>query len=176
MERKDIEKIAKTLKRHPIALNETSVKLHYGKEEIHQLIPHRAPFSLVDRITRIDLPNQSIEATSAIAQEDPIFEGHFPEHPVYPGVFQIELMGQAGLCLAAFVIHQTTSVKEASPVKGLFTKVHYAGFQGQIFPGDSLTILVQMLEYDDYLGIVGAQILKNGKIVSYAILEVYFEA
>lgn len=176
MERNDIEKCIKSLKRHPILLNDSAVtELNYGKAEIHQLIPHRDPFSLVDRIVRVSLTDQSIEAESTIAPDNPIFEGHFPEQPVYPGVFQIEMMGQAGLCLAAFVLHETTNLLALKSIKGLFTKVHHAGFQGQILPGDSLTILVQMLEYDEYLGIVAAQILKDNKIVSHAILEVYFD-
>lgn len=167
--------LIKQLKRKVITFPESdTVQVDYQKEVINRLIPHRPPFNLVDKINKISLSEQTIAATTTISKEDPIFEGHFPEQPVYPGVLQIEMMGQVGLCLSAFVIHQTTDGAKTKPVKGLFTRVHNAGFIGQVFPGDQLIILAQMVEFDEFLGIVAAQILKAGKIISHSISEVYF--
>lgn len=175
MQLEDTERLIKSLKKQPLPLPEaTTVDVDYGKDLIHCLIPHRAPFSLVDFIKRINLPEQTLGAEATISKEDPVFQGHFPGQPIYPGVLQIELMAQAGLCLSGFVLHQTTQIKAAKPVRGWFTRVHNAGFIGNVLPGDHLEVRAQLIEFDVFLGIVAAQILKDDHIISHCICEVYF--
>lgn len=175
MQPEETNQLIKRLKRQFIELpSESTTTVDYQKEAIYQLIPHRPPFNLVDQICAINLQNQTIKATTTIAEDDPIFEGHFPGQPVYPGVFQIEMMGQVGLCLASFALWKTTEITQTKPIKGLFTRVHNAGFISQILPGDTLDILAQLVEFDEFLGIVAAQIVKDDQIIAHSISEVYF--
>jgi 3-hydroxyacyl-[acyl-carrier-protein] dehydratase len=67
--------------------------------EILKILPHRFPFLLVDRITALT-PGESIEGFKNITIGEQIFQGHFPDHPIYPGVMIIEGMAQAGGVLA----------------------------------------------------------------------------
>ena len=152
-----------------------SVTVNHGKKDIYKIIPHRPPFDFISSITGISLKNQAIEVTSNVDAADPVFAGHFPGEPVYPGVFQIETMGQAGLCLAYFVKNNTTAVSdENEPVKGLFTRVHNAGFIKGVRPGDHLIIRAKMIENDDFFGIMSAQVLIGSEIYAHSILEVYY--
>ena len=170
------EVLIHSLKRDVLAMPaEGLTKVSYGKEDIYKIIPHRAPFDLVTSITAVNLPEEVIEVTSFIDPADPIFAGHFPGHPVYPGVMQIEAMGQAGLCLAYFNKNKTTIITDdAEPVKGLFTRVHNTGFNKGVVPGDTLTIRVKSIEDDDFMGLMSAQVLINNEIISHSILEVYY--
>jgi 3-hydroxyacyl-[acyl-carrier-protein] dehydratase len=165
------------LKRKPIApVAFTAVSVDYAAADIQQIIPHRDPFLLLDTITHIDLTEQSAIGHYVIDAENPIFKGHFPGNPVYPGVLQLESMGQLGLALAHFVIHNTTAIPAiTTQVRGLFTKILHAGFQNRLLPGDVMDISAKIIEYDDFLGKIAAQVHCREKLCSYAMLEVYFE-
>jgi len=164
------------LKREMIQMPaESSSLVNYIGSDINELIPHRPPFALISAITAINLKETSIQATSEINPNDPIFAGHFPGAPVYPGVMQIEAMGQAGLCLAYFVKNNTLEIKKENlAVKGLFTRVHNAGFNKGVQPGDTLIIRVKSIEDDDFMGLMAAQVIMNNEVYSHSILEVYY--
>ena len=170
------EALTGSLKRDILHLPaESTVKVNFGREDIYKIIPHRPPFALISSITAINLRETIIEATSTIDPADPLFAGHFPGAPVYPGVMQIETMGQAGLCLAYFVKNNTLEIKEGdTPVKGLFTRVHNAGFNKGVLPGDVLTVRVKSIEDDEFMGLMSAQIILNNAVCSHSILEVYY--
>jgi len=154
---------------------ESTANVSFSKEDIYNIIPHRPPFALITSITAINLTETTIEVTSKVDPADPLFAGHFPGQPVYPGVMQIESMGQAGLCLSYFVKNNTLEIKESNtPVKGLFTRVHNAGFNKGVMPGDTLTIRVKSIEDDDFMGLMSAQVIINNEIYSHSILEVYY--
>ncbi len=170
------EQLIHSLKREAITLPaEGLTTLSYDIEDIYKIIPHRPPFALVKSLVAVNLEKGILEATSFISPEDPIFKGHFPDQPVYPGVMQIEAMGQAGLCLSYFIKNNTTQItNESEPVKGLFTRVHNAGFNKGVMPNDTLTLRVQSIEDDDFMGLMSAQVLINNEIISHSILEVYY--
>ncbi len=75
--------------------------------DIIKLIPHRYPFLLIDKITDIDL-NKSVTGIKAVTFNEPYFPGHFPEHPVMPGVLILEAMAQTAACLISYE-HQSLS-------------------------------------------------------------------
>lgn len=147
----------------------------FGRSEIDRIIPHRPPFAFVDRIVAVDLDAAMIEVESDLDPGEPVFSGHFPGRPVYPGVLQIETMGQAGLCLAFFTRNRTLDIDDgARPVEGLFTRVHQAVFQQPVAPGARLTVRARMLDDNDMTGIVAAQVLVDRAVCSFAVLEVYY--
>ncbi|MBA3664833.1 MAG: beta-hydroxyacyl-ACP dehydratase [Bacteroidetes bacterium] len=170
------EALIGSLKRDVLKMPAVStISVSFSKEDIYKIIPHRPPFALISSIVAVNLEEMVIEVTSRIVPEDPIFAGHFPGNPVYPGVMQIEAMGQAGLCLAYFVKNNTLKIEGSNiPVKGLFTRVHNAGFNKGVFPGDTLTIRVKSIEDDDFMGLMAAQVTINNDIYSHSILEVYY--
>ncbi|RXT80079.1 3-hydroxyacyl-[acyl-carrier-protein] dehydratase FabZ, partial [Pseudomonas syringae] len=69
-------------------------------KEIREYLPHRYPFLLVDRVTELDIENKNIRAYKNVSVNEPFFNGHFPEHPIMPGVLIIEAMAQAAGILA----------------------------------------------------------------------------
>lgn len=170
------ESIVDRLKHKPLLLAAASTtRLSYGKAEIARILPHRQPVDFIDSINALDLGNELIEVTSLVAKNDPVFAGHFPDHAVYPGIYQIETMGQAALCLTYFVQQQSVVIAEdCTPIRCLFTRVHNVGFVKLINPGDALTVRATVLERDETTGIVGAQILIKEQIYSHAVLQANF--
>jgi 3-hydroxyacyl-[acyl-carrier-protein] dehydratase len=171
----DREKVIKSLKRHKLPFaEEGAVDVDYSRADIEKILPHRNPFALLDRITRMNRVDQVITTETVIDPNDAVFAGHFPGHPVYPGVLQIEMMGQAGLALIYFLNNNTDLIKEDNkPVVGLFTRVHNAGFIHAVEPGDKLEVRARMHEYDEFLGIMVVQIWKGDQLCSHSILEAY---
>lgn len=167
--------IVRSLKRKPMELGQGASRVRFGKEEIRRIIPHRPPMELVDTIEGLDLEGGMIEATSLVPADSPLFAGHFPGNPVYPGVYQVETMGQAALCLAHFMRNRTAVVASDAVATGcLFTRIHNASFQELVGPGDCLTVLVKILDVDDCGGLMAAQIISGGRVCSHSILEAVF--
>lgn len=165
----------KILKREAMQFpSEGTNALYFETNQVNKILPHRAPLALVQSITKLNIPLQLIKTETKIDTSDPVFSGHFPNHPVYPGIYQIEMMGQAGLCLMYFLQNQSIEIlADQKPVMGLFTRVHNASFLKPIYPGDTVQVIAKMIEYDDYLGIMAVQMLNSGLICSHAILEAY---
>jgi 3-hydroxymyristoyl/3-hydroxydecanoyl-(acyl carrier protein) dehydratase len=147
----------------------------YGRSEIERILPHRDPLLLVDAVTAVDLENRRIKGKFMPKPEDPTFRGHFPGDPVYPGAFQIEAMGQLGLCLAHFVTNHTTSItQDAHPVAVRALRVHHAQYIDAVLPGDVIDTYAALLEEDGMTATCTGQMVKGGRVVSLAIQEVYF--
>jgi len=70
---------------------------------ITRILPHREPVLLVDRLTGISFEEEAIAGSRFISPADPVFAGHFPDFPVYPGTLEVEMIGQLGLCLHYFL-------------------------------------------------------------------------
>ncbi len=104
-------------------------------EKILELLPHRFPFLLIDRV--LELTDDKIVALKNVTYNEPYFPGHFPGAPVMPGVLQIEAMAQAGGILASKVI-QFDPVNQVM----LFLSIDAAKFRRPVVPGDQLIIEV----------------------------------
>jgi len=154
---------------------EDTTEVHFGRMEIERLLRHRDPFLLVDTITGVDLDQAAVRGTRTVRPDDPVFTGHFPGQPIYPGVLQVEIMGQLGVCLTHFATRGTHEIApDAEPADVRAFKVHHALFQTEVLPGDELTVLATLLDLDDYTAVCAGQLLRAGTICSLAVMEVYF--
>lgn len=111
----------------------------YDIEKIMQILPHRYPFLLIDRILEL-VPGDSVLALKNVTINEPFFQGHFPNNPIMPGVLIIEAMGQAGGVLAS---HSLPSEKEGALI--YFMGMDKVRFRKQVEPGDQLILKLKIL-------------------------------
>ncbi len=107
--------------------------------DIIKLIPHRHPFLLIDKITDINL-NKSIIGIKAVTFNEPYFPGHFPEHPVMPGVLILEGMAQTAACLISY---EYQSLSKNNLV--FFTGIDKAKFRKPVTPGCVLFFKIYLI-------------------------------
>ena len=112
------------------------MKLPLGPAEIRGLIPHRYPFLLVDRIEELE-PGIRAVGIKNVTQNEPFFQGHFPDYPVMPGVLIIEAMAQVG---AVGVI----AGGQHRDRLALFAGIDGVRFRRQVLPGDVLRMEVEI--------------------------------
>ena len=118
-------------------MNET-VKLPIDVTRIQELLPHRYPFLLVDRVIAYE-PHKSIVAVKNVSINEPFFQGHFIGHPVMPGVLVIEALAQAG-----GVLTQLSRGTVAHNKLFYLVKIDNARFSRMVVPGDVLELHVQI--------------------------------
>ncbi|MEZ4323413.1 MAG: 3-hydroxyacyl-ACP dehydratase FabZ family protein [Myxococcota bacterium] len=135
---------------------------------VEAMIPHRPPMRLVDRVEAVDLEGPRIRGARRVAVEDPLLAGHFPGEPVYPGVLQLEMMGQLGLCLLWLM------EGGGGPVDARLLKVHHGSFLAPVPPGAELTIEAAAVERDALAGVIAGQVWHGTTLCSTGVMEVYF--
>jgi 3-hydroxyacyl-[acyl-carrier-protein] dehydratase len=118
-------------------VNDT-VKLPIDVTRIQELLPHRYPFLLVDRVIAYE-PHKSIVAVKNVSINEPFFQGHFIGHPVMPGVLVIEALAQAG-----GVLTQLSRGTVAHNKLFYLVKIDNARFSRMVVPGDVLELHVQI--------------------------------
>ena len=117
----------------------SSVTLPVDSAEIERLLPHRYPFLLVDRVVEFE-PGKRILAWKNVTGNEPFFQGHFPGHPVMPGVLVIEALAQAGGLLA-----QLSRDPGAGDGQTFYlVKIDAAKFSRMIVPGDRIELEVSL--------------------------------
>jgi 3-hydroxyacyl-[acyl-carrier-protein] dehydratase len=104
---------------------------------IMEMIPHRYPFLMIDRMVKV-IPDVSAVSIKNVSINEPFFQGHFPGHPVMPGVLIIEAMAQT----SAVLVTQTMGGKAEGKLV-YFMSVEQARFRKPVMPGDSLLINVK---------------------------------
>jgi 3-hydroxyacyl-[acyl-carrier-protein] dehydratase len=113
-------------------------------KDIQQIIPHRWPFLLVDRILELR-PGEGAVGVKNVTAAEPCFQGHFPDYPIFPGVLIVEAMAQVG---AVAVL----SVPENKGKIVLFAGIDGLRFRGPVFPGDTLRLEVQFTKMRGSIG------------------------
>ena len=120
------------------------MKAPLGPAAIRNLIPHRYPFLLVDRIEEID-PGIRAVGIKNVTQNEPFFEGHFPDYPVMPGVLIVEALAQVG---AVGVM----ALEEFRGKLALFAGIDGVRFRRQVLPGDVLRMEVEIVRLKGRVG------------------------
>jgi 3-hydroxyacyl-[acyl-carrier-protein] dehydratase len=139
-----------------------SMSLPINVEQIQELLPHRYPFLLVDRVIEI-VPNVSVVAIKNATINEPFFQGHFPGHPVMPGVLIVEAMAQAAGLLTQ--ISRRLNGDDGSPLFYL-VKIDNARFSAPVVPGDQLRLEVTQKRLVRGMGLFVARTLVDGKEVA----------
>lgn len=114
-----------------------STKPILAVEDIHKLLPHRYPFSLVDRIIEY-VPGERAVGIKNVTFNEPHFQGHFPGRPIMPGVLIVEAMAQVG----GIVLTQMSDVQGGL---FLFAGIDKVRFRRPVTPGDQLVLTVELL-------------------------------
>jgi 3-hydroxyacyl-[acyl-carrier-protein] dehydratase len=124
-------------------------------QEIMEIIPHRPPFLLIDRILELD--EQHAIGIKQVTINEPFFAGHFPGNPVMPGVLQIEALAQVG---AVAVLSQPGYRGKLA----FFARIENVRFRKPVVPGDTLELEVQLVELRGKIG-KGHGIARVGQVV-----------
>ncbi len=136
--------------------------------QIQEILPHRYPFLLVDRITEL---NEGISVTGYknVSISEPVFEGHFPGHPIYPGVMILEGMAQAGGILA--LKSNGLSNEELKSKVIYFMSIDRAKFRNPVKPGDRLEYKIEVMKLRGNLIVLDGKAFVDGKLCAEAELK-----
>ncbi len=131
--------------------------------EIQQILPHRPPFLLVDRIVELE-PDKRIVGIKNVSMNEPFFVGHFPSYPVMPGVLIVEAMAQTGGILVM------RNVPGASQRLVLFASIEAAKFRRPVRPGDQLRMEIEMLSRKTTFARMKGKAYVEGELACEAIV------
>lgn len=126
--------------------------------QVMRILPHRYPFLMVDRIISFD---SDVKATGvkAVSINEPFFQGHFPGHPVMPGVLQLEAMAQVASIIMMIKTENDGKI-------GYFMSADEVKFRKPVLPGDTLFIECELVSIKKRLGKANCRCLVNGEVVS----------
>jgi 3-hydroxyacyl-[acyl-carrier-protein] dehydratase len=137
--------------------------------EIQKIIPHRYPFLLLDRVTDIS-KGESLVGYKNVTIGDNVFQGHFPGHPIYPGVMILEGMAQAGGILAFKSMDEMTEEEAANKVV-YFMSIDKAKFRNPVRPGDRLEYRINVIKQKGAIWMLLGKAYVDDKLVSEAELK-----
>ncbi|HWR17410.1 MAG TPA: 3-hydroxyacyl-ACP dehydratase FabZ [Terriglobales bacterium] len=131
--------------------------------QIQQILPHRYPFLLIDRVVEIQ-PKQRIVAIKNVTINEPFFQGHFPGFPIMPGVLMVEAMAQAGGALLL------TEVPDRDNMLMVFAGIEKARFRKPVTPGDQLRIVVEVLAWRTIAVRMEGKVYVGDKLAAEAVI------
>jgi len=135
--------------------------------EIMKLLPHRYPFLLVDRITEID-PGKKIVGLKNVTINEPFFPGHFPGHPVMPGVLIVEAMAQ----VAAILVYSSSD--ENKDKITYFVGIDNTKFRKPVVPGDQIRLELEVTGCRRGIWSFAGKAYVDGKLVTESELRATF--
>ena len=139
----------------------TAMETVLDSQAIQELLPHRYPFLLVDRIIEL-VPKERIVGIKQVSINEPYFQGHFPNAPVMPGVLVIEALAQVGAVLAL------REIADRDSKLVLFTGIREARFRKPVVPGDTLTLEVTALRIGSRVQRMRGEAKVDGQLVADA--------
>ena len=131
-------------------------------KEIMEIIPHRQPFLLIDRIEELE-PGKRAVGKKCVTYNEPFFNGHFPQEPVMPGVMILEALAQTG---AVAIL----SLPENRGKTAYFAGIDKAKFKQMVRPGDTLELETTIIRSKGPVGVGEAIATVNGKLAAKAEL------
>ena len=140
-----------------------SIDIH----RIREILPHRYPFLLVDRVTDFTL-GESLSAYKNVTMNEPFFNGHFPNRPVFPGVLILEALAQASAILAS----HSADADPNDNIIFLFAGIDKARFKRPVEPGDRLDLDVTQTHYKSRVWKYATRATVDGNLAASA--EVMF--
>ena len=132
--------------------------------EIQRWIPHRYPFLLIDRVLSL-VPNETITTIKNVTANEEFFQGHFPGHPVMPGVLIMEAMAQTAAVFARYSEPQLLKDKTFYLVGADSFK-----WKRMVVPGDQLTIVMKSVKKRNPLWIMDGEVFVDGKVMAAGTL------
>ncbi|MBX9922579.1 MAG: 3-hydroxyacyl-ACP dehydratase FabZ [Rhabdochlamydiaceae bacterium] len=140
----------------------------FNVKEILNILPHRYPFLLVDKVVHLDLEENLIIAQKNVTMNEQFFQGHFPDAPIMPGVLILEALAQAG----GILVHQ----KGYGHKIALLLNISNAKFRKPVTPGDVLMLEGKGIHISNKGGKVAARALVNEQIaveaeISFVLLD-----
>ena len=133
-----------------------------GIKEIQEIIPHRHPFLLVDRIEELE-PGVKAVGYKAVTYDESFFKGHFPQEPVMPGVLMVEALAQVG---AVAIL----SVPENKGKTAYFGSINSCKFKKKVVPGDVIRLECELIKVKGPVGVGKATATVDGKVAVAAEL------
>ncbi len=135
---------------------------------ISKMLPHRFPFLLVDKI--IELSETHVVGIKNVTMNEQLFQGHFPDNPIFPGVLQIEAMAQTGGILAL------STVQDPGNWDTYFLKIENTKFKAKVVPGDTLILKMELLEpvrrgivHMQGTAYVGSKLVSEGELTAQIV-------
>jgi len=136
-------------------------------EEIQKIIPHRYPFLLVDRIIELE-EGKSAVGIKNVSSNEPYFQGHFPGHPIMPGVLIMEALAQVGAVLIL-------KMPEFAGHLALFAGLDEVKFKRQVIPGDQLRLEVELIKFRKTFGVAQGKAYVGEALAAEGTLKFFLE-
>jgi len=136
-------------------------------QEIQEIIPHRYPFLLVDRIIEIEKGKRAVGIKN-VSSNEPYFQGHFPGHPIMPGVLIMEALAQVGTVIIL-------SMPEYRDFLGLFAGLDEVKFKRQVIPGDQLRLEVELVRLRQSFGVAHGKAYVGEALAAEGIIKFFLE-
>jgi len=143
-------------------MNKEEKLVSYDVNQIMDIIPHRPPFLLIDKIIKTN-STTFVEAIKNVTVNEPFFKGHFPGSPIMPGVLIVEAAAQA----AAILVMTAPQCKGKIP---FFMSIDKVKFRKPVVPGDQLLIRIDVVRLRETTGRAQAVITVDGNVVTEALL------
>ena len=141
--------------------------IEYDVQKVMQILPHRYPFLLVDRILELKL-NEKIVGLKNVTINEPFFQGHFPKLPIMPGVLIIEAMAQTGGILAFETVFE--GMKKNPGMMVFFMGMDQVKFRKPVYPGDQLIMTVEAIRVKPKVAKMQGYAHVNGHLVAEALV------